>query len=195
LRITIQRQQELLSLGSDARFDPESLHIFLEYAPVKATSMKNAGFALACEKILAESLADVATELRLVNVIDLIGYVQGQHCANLEDLINSSAELYFRHGALRYAWSADLEVVWDSSPTISLNMEFCWSGVTAFFNLCLYAARAGVDLQHLTFDGALDESCPDAAERLNRFSRALADSRLTPPRRPPSGLISNHANW
>jgi len=50
--------------------------------------MENAEFALACEQVLAESLTDVATELRLVNVIDLIGYVQAQHCANLEDLVN-----------------------------------------------------------------------------------------------------------
>jgi hypothetical protein len=157
--------------------------------------MENAAFALACEKILAESLADVATELRLIDVIDLIGYVQGQRSANLEDLVNSSAELYFRCGALRYAWSADLDVAWDALPTISLNMEFCWSGVTAFFNLCLDAARAGVDIQHLAFDDAADDSRGDAVKQLKRFSHALADSRLTPPRRPPSGLICNQADW
>jgi hypothetical protein len=160
--------------------------------------MEPAGFALACEKLLAGSLADVATELRLVDAIDLIGYVHGQRSANLEDLVNSSAELYFRHGALRYAWSADLEVVWDALPTISLNMEFCWSGVTAFFTLRLNAARAGVELQHLVFAGGLGEtldgSRADTAERLARFSRAIADSRLTPPRRPPSGLICNRAD-
>ena len=46
-----------------------------------------------------KALADVATELRLVNVIDLIGYVQGERAANIEDLVHSSAELYFKHGA------------------------------------------------------------------------------------------------
>jgi hypothetical protein len=150
----------------------------------------SAAFTLSCEKVLADSLADVATELRLVNVIDLIFYVHGQRFANLEDLVNSSAELYFKHGALRYAWSADLEVVWDASPTVSLNMEFCWRGVTAFFNLCLNASRAGVDIQHLVFD---DSGC-DAPERLRHFSLAVADSRLTPPRRPRSGLICNNVD-
>ncbi len=162
---------------------------------MKATPMTNAAFpaefTLSCEKILAESLADVATELRLVNVVDLIFYVQGQRCANLEDLVNSSAELYFKYGAVRYAWSADLEVVWDALPTISLSMEFCWRGVTAFFNLCLNAARAGVDIQHLAFDNAWGE----AAERLRLFSLAVADSRLTPPRRPPSGMICKSADF
>jgi hypothetical protein len=151
--------------------------------------MENAGFALACEKLLAESLADVATELRLVNVIDLIGYVHGQRCANLEDLVNSSAELYFRHGALRYAWSADLDVVWDALPTISLNIEFGWSGVTAFFNLCLNAARAGVDIQHLAFDG----KTAGEQEKLDRLKAALADSRVSPPRGAAPGLNFRNA--
>jgi hypothetical protein len=153
--------------------------------------MENAEFALACEQVLAESLTDVATELRLVNVIDLIGYVQAQHCANLEDLVNSSAELYFKHGALRYAWSADLEVLWDALPTISLNMEFCWRGVTAFFSLCLNSARAAVDIQHLT----IDEDCDDASARLKCFTLAIADSRLTPPRRSRKVVIGKGADF
>ncbi len=151
--------------------------------------------ALDCERVLAESVADVATELRLVNVIDLIGYVRAERFANLEDLVNSSAELYFKHGALRYAWSADLDVVWEALPTISLNMEFSWRGVTAFFRLCLNAARAGVDIQHLAFDQPSDLKGGDAAERLAFFARAIADSRLTPPRRPNPSLISKSANF
>jgi len=73
-------------------------------------------------------------------------------------------------------------------------MEFCWRGVTAFFNLCLNAARAGVDIQHLAFDESCGKSCDDAPDKLRRFSLAIADSRLTPPRRPPSGLICNSAD-
>ena len=63
---------------------------------------------------LAEGLADVATELRLVNVLDLIAYVHADRSANLEDLVNSSAELYFKPGTLRYGWAADLDVRWDA---------------------------------------------------------------------------------
>ena len=157
--------------------------------------MESTGFTLCCEKLLAESLAEVATELRLVNVIDLISYVQAERYTNLEDLVNSSAELYFKQGALRYAWWGDIDVVWDALPIISLNMEFCWSGVTAFFNLRLDAARAGVDLQHLRFHSAFqdggDELGGDADERLKRLSSAIAASRLTPPCRPPFGQMSN----
>ncbi len=157
----------------------------------KSSAEFPAEFVLDCERVLAEGVADVATELRLVNVIDLIGYVRSERSANLEDLVNSSAELYFKHGALRYAWSADLDVVWEALPTVSLNMEFCWRGVTAFFRLCLNSARAAVDIQHLAFDSA----CGEAHVLHLCFAEAIADSRLTPPRRQPQSLSSRDFNF
>ena len=87
--------------------------------------MHNPELTRACERALAESMADVATELRLVNASDLVRYVQCERCAHIEDLVNSSAELYFKPGALRYGWTADLELVWDAPPIVSLDMEFC----------------------------------------------------------------------
>ena len=147
-------------------------------------------FTYACEQALAESLADVATELRLVNVIDLIGYVQAGRCAILEDLVNSSAELTFKQGALRYALSSDLEVLWETQPKIALDLEFCWRGVTAFFRLCLNAEHAGVDIQHICFDG----KPTGEQEKLNRLKAALADSRVTPPRRAAGGTILGNAS-
>jgi len=127
--------------------------------------------------------------LRLVNVIDLIGYVQAERAANLEDLVNSSAELYFKPDALRYAWSADLLVLWDACPTVALNMEFCWRGATAFFTLCLNSAKAAVDIQHIDFA----TPCDEPQERLRIFVDAVLDSRLTPPRRAAAGLILKSA--
>ncbi|MBB4199385.1 hypothetical protein GGD83_003200 [Rhodoblastus sphagnicola] len=132
----------------------------------------------ACEQALAEALADVATELRLVNVIDLIGYVHGQRYANIEDLIHSSAELYFKQGALRYACAADADVRWNAPPSVSLSMEFRWRGATALFRLQLDAASASIDIHHLALD------TPGAPEDVpTRFASALADARLRPPRR------------
>jgi hypothetical protein len=128
-----------------------------------------------CERALAEALADVATELRLVNVIDLIGYVHAQRCANIEDLIHSSAELYFKQGALRYACAAEANVQWNAPPSVSLHMEFRWRGATAFFRLQLDSDSASVDIQHLALD------TPAAPEELPlRFASALADARLRP---------------
>ncbi|PPQ38573.1 hypothetical protein CH337_11275 [Rhodoblastus acidophilus] len=124
---------------------------------------------------MAEALAEVATELRMVNVIDLIGYVHGHRDANLEDLIHSSAELYFKQGALRYACAAEADVQWHAPPRVSLGMEFRWRGATALFRLQLDASRAAIDIHHLTLD------TPGAPEDVPmRFASALADARLRP---------------
>jgi hypothetical protein len=139
--------------------------------------MNKPSIPIACEQTLAAAVADVATELRLVNVLDLIGYVQTRRFANIEDLVQSSAELYFKQGALRYAWAADVDVRWETPPSVSLNLEFRWRGATAFFCLMLDADRAAIDIQHLAMDvpGTLDDMP-------RRFNEAVADARLTPPR-------------
>jgi hypothetical protein len=145
---------------------------------MKASVMQTAELAETCEKILAENVAEVASELRLVNVVDLIDYVRGERSTTLDDLVNSSAELYFKPGAVRYAWSAELDVLWEALPSVSLNMEFRWNGATAFFCLRLGATRGAIALQHVAFDeGACRE---DSAVR---FARAMADARRQPRRR------------
>ena len=140
--------------------------------------MPPAATAFACERVLAENIADVATELRMIDVVDLVGFIRGESVATLEDLVNSASELYFEHGALRYAWAADIDLLWETPPSVSLNMEFSWSGVTAFFALRLDSASASVDLQHIHFDVATD-----GARAGERLAKAMSDARAAPPRR------------
>ncbi|WP_298356048.1 hypothetical protein [Rhodoblastus sp.] len=139
--------------------------------------MPAAATAFACERVLAENIADVATELRMIDVVDLVGFIRGESVATLEDLINSASELYFKHGALRYALTANIDLMWETPPSVSLNMEFCWSGVTAFFALRLDSTCAGVDLQHIHFDVAADGARPG-----ERLAEAMAAARVAPPR-------------
>lgn len=142
---------------------------------MKTHPMTKGELAKACEKILAENLDEVAAELRLVNVLDLIGYVRGERSVMLEDLVNSATELYFKTGAIRYAWSAELDVLWEAPPSVSLNMEFRWRGATAFFRLRLDSDHAAIVLQHMAFEGG------DGGENaLERFAGAVADARRRP---------------
>jgi len=150
---------------------------------MKASVMQTAELAETCEKILAENVAEVASELRLVNVVDLIAYVRGERSTTLDDIVNSSAELYFKPGAVRYAWSAELDVLWESLPSVTLNMEFRWSGTTAFFCLRLGATQAGIALQHMAFD-----DCAGQDDPAGRFARAMADARRQPRRRRAEGV-------
>jgi hypothetical protein len=126
------------------------------------------------EKIIAEGIVDVATELRLADVSDLMLFIRNDQTANIEDLVNSSTELYFRNGTLKYALAAGCSVRWDAAPTVLLDMEFRHAGVSAFFRLVLSKSRAAVEILDLFFD----EQELDPALRAQRLIDAVADAKL-----------------
>jgi hypothetical protein len=124
------------------------------------------------ERALADAIVDVATELRLTDPTEFILLVRGEQAANISDLVNSSSELFFRKGALRYGLSADWALGWGSTPSVSLDMEFRHHQVTAFFRLVIGGQRAAVEVVEVLFD---DEDGPHGAERLRE---AIAAARL-----------------
>ena len=102
--------------------------------------------------------------------------IRNEQAANIADLVNSSSELFFRSGTLRYALSAACEVQWDSTPIIRLDMEFCNAAVSAFFSLMIGRNCAAIDVAEILFDDdSLDES-----ERDRHLSSAIASARLQP---------------
>lgn len=129
------------------------------------------------EKIIAEGIVGVATELRLADVSDLMLFIRTDQSANIEDLVNSSTELYFKSGTLKYALIAGCSVRWDVVPTIMLDMEFRHAGVTVFFRLVLSKSRAAVEILDLLFD----ERGLDEALKRQMLSDAVADARLPDP--------------
>jgi hypothetical protein len=124
------------------------------------------------ERALAGAIVEVATELRLSDPIAFILLVRGEQEANIADLVNSSSELFFQKGALRYGLSADCALGWGSPPSVSLDMEFRHDGVTAFFRLILGGSRAAIEVVEVLLDNPDDD---DAAERL---ARAIAAAKL-----------------
>ena len=126
------------------------------------------------EKLVADSIVDVATELRLADASELMLMIRNNQDANIADLVNSSTELYFKPGVLKYALSAGCSVGWDSAPTIALDMEFRNAPVCAFFRLLLGRSIAGVELMDVFFD----EKGLDQAEKTQRLAEAIADARL-----------------
>src|SRR5271163_3342090 len=84
------------------------------------------------ERIIADALVDVATELRLTDAAELILMIRSDHSANIADLVNSSTELFFKSGTLRYALSASFKAPWDATPIVELDMEFRHAAVCAF---------------------------------------------------------------
>ena len=126
------------------------------------------------EKILADGLLAVASELRLIDVAELIDFVRGEKYSNIQDLIDSSVELYFRPGVLTFAWVAQTRLEWGAAPTISLDMEFRNRCVTVFFCLQLEGHAASVGIRHIAFDAPPGDQ--EAGTRILR--EAIADALL-----------------
>ncbi|MGH6864333.1 MAG: hypothetical protein ACRECN_08725, partial [Methylocella sp.] len=61
----------------------------------------------------------VAAELRLVDVADYIAYIHAAKLANIQDIVNSSVELFFKPGTLSFGWGAEFALDWNSLPVIT----------------------------------------------------------------------------
>jgi hypothetical protein len=126
------------------------------------------------EQIIADALVDVASELRMTDAAELISMIRDDHAANIADLVNSSTELFFKSGTLRYALSARFKAPWDATPVIEIDMEFRHAAVCAFFRLKIGQRRAGVEIIDILFD----EQGLDDLTKAERLSAALASARL-----------------
>jgi len=127
------------------------------------------------ERIIADAMVEVATEIRLADLADLAQLIRNDQEANIADLVNSSSELFFIPGALRYGLAARCEFGWNTVPTVRLDMEFRHAAVAVFFHLTIGRARAAVEVIDVFVEGedAYDER---AAEM--RLIEAIGAARL-----------------
>jgi hypothetical protein len=88
--------------------------------------------------------------------------------------VNSSTEMFFKPGTIQFGLSGEVELDWNSSPCVALDMEFHHHGVAAYFRLVLLARQAGVDVSYISFEGG--SANPD--ENTKRLSNAIADARI-----------------
>lgn len=128
----------------------------------------------ASEEVIARSIVDVASELRLVDASVMVTMIQNGREASISDLVNSSTEMYFRSGTLQYALSAQCRVCWEEPPTVGIDLEFRYDNVTAYFKLTIGRDKAGVELIHLNIDGDADTA--DARARC--LELAMANARV-----------------
>jgi hypothetical protein len=126
------------------------------------------------EPIIADALVGVASELRLTDAAELMSMIKNDQAANIADLVNSSTELFFKSGTLRYALSASFKAPWDATPAVEIDLEFRHAGVSAFFRLKIGERRAGVEIIDILFD----EQGLDDFAKAERLSAALQSARL-----------------
>ena len=132
--------------------------------------------------VLEENLNGVAEDLRTIDLADLVSYIRFGSYATIEDLLHSSSELFFQHGALNFAWTAGVDMPWGELPTVTMGMEFRLRAVSVFFDLSLRAFDQTVKVCGILFE----EPVRNPQEKISRLSDAIAEVRLPeqPERRP-----------
>lgn len=126
------------------------------------------------EKIVAEALSPVATELRLIDAADLVSLLRYERWGNISDLVTSAAELYFQPGTVRLGAGGDYRLDWDCKPEIQLDLELKPDGVTIYAKLSLADVQAGVEISHIAFHRPSTGTDEDTAF----LAKTLSDSRF-----------------
>lgn len=142
-----------------------------------ATFTPPAGLA-AYERLLAEAMVDVLADLRQVDMDHLAALVLAEAHANVEDLVHSATELFFRDRTVSYAWCSEVEIVWGRPPLLHIDLEFNHGGVFLAFRATLGTYDAGLTLRALMFERG--PAGPDHERDI--LTAALATARR--PRRP-----------
>lgn len=116
------------------------------------------------ERLLSRELAAFATDLRLLEAIDLFKPIQEGRLSHIRSLVQSSAELHFAANALVFSDLGEARLSWRSPPQIILGLEFHWAGVHVFFRLVLEAHYAAIDIDYVHFDA--DDAESTSTERV-----------------------------
>ncbi|WP_438753726.1 hypothetical protein [Pararhizobium sp. O133] len=132
--------------------------------------MKKCEYSEQREKIVAEAIRPVATELRLIDAADFIALLRFESHASLTDLVSSAAELYFLPGTVNFGIGGNYKLDWDCVPEITLDLELKPDGVTVYAQLALGKDTAGLEINHIAFQTPStdpDENTAFLADSLN----------------------------
>lgn len=119
--------------------------------------MNRQPFTTAREAIVAKAIAQMVSELRLVEVADYIAFIRLERFANIADLVESAAELYFMPGTVRLGHGGDVRASWSQPPEIVLDLELRPQGVTVYLRLTMKADHAELDVNYVSFDDPADD--------------------------------------
>lgn len=113
--------------------------------------MKKCPYTEQREKIVAEAISPVASELRLLDAADLISLLRFELYGNIADLVSSAAELYFHPGTVNFGSGGDYRLDWGEVPEVVLDLEIKPREVTVYARLSLTKDLAGIEINHIAF--------------------------------------------
>lgn len=134
--------------------------------------MKPSPFPAECEKIIADALRPIASELRLIDAADLIALLRFERNAELAELVSEAAELYFVPGTIRLGGGGDYHLEWRGEPKIALDLELRLRGATVYLRLTLQDETGGIEINHIDFDKPSADPEGDAAFLAEALARA-----------------------
>jgi hypothetical protein len=126
--------------------------------------MKKCSFTNQRERIVAQAISPVASELRLLDAADLISLLRFELYGNLSDLVSSAAELYFHPGTVVFGAGGDYRLEWGGPPEVVLDLEIKPRGITIYSQLTLTEEHAAIDIKHIAFHDTSGD--PDTNTRM-----------------------------
>lgn len=113
--------------------------------------MKKSEYTDQRERIVAEAISPVATELRLLDPADLIALLRFEANGSIADLVSSAAELYFHPGTINFGAGGNYRLEWGEAPEVTLDLELKPKDITIYAQLTLTRDVAGLEINHISF--------------------------------------------
>ncbi|MXQ11666.1 hypothetical protein [Microvirga makkahensis] len=129
----------------------------------------------AFEEVLACNIKDVIADFCLVDAEIIRSYVSNQLHGNMDDIVSSCAELFFKGHTLSYARSANISTALGQPPCIVLDMEFSHDMVSVDFKLVLGEYSVGVHINRVHLS-----DIPECDLDPHTFARVVTSARLRP---------------
>ncbi|MBX3531291.1 MAG: hypothetical protein KF849_11835 [Rhizobiaceae bacterium] len=126
------------------------------------------------EAIVADAIKEVVSELRMVDVTYYVAFIHLERFANVADIVDSAAELYFQPGTLKLGNGGEVHLDWTGSPKVVLDLELKPSGATVYFTLGMTDKHASVDVNYVSFD----EPSPEPEDNTAFLQVALEQARI-----------------
>ena len=115
------------------------------------------------EIIVANSIKEVVSELRLVDAADYISFIHLEQFANIADIVDSAAELFFVPGTLKLGHGGEVHAGWSVPPRVVLDLELKPAGATVYFTLTMADEHAAVDVTYVSFDDPSEDPDENSA--------------------------------
>ena len=130
----------------------------------------------AFEEVLACNIKDVIADFCLTDAEIIRFYADNQLHGNMDEMMASSAELYFKGETLSYGYVAHVSSEREDSSCVVLDMEFVHDSITVFFQLIFGNYYIGVKISEVILDATFHKY----DFNLSSFERILSSARLRP---------------